>query len=489
MNLNKQYILTIWESNPRAASQTIKKYRVDLYDQIMQIPGKTFSEKSWNYIYGDPPLCKHCNGPTTYRSFSTGYTTFCSTKCLANNKDIQEQKQQTATDRYGVGHYSKTADYKAKFKSTCLDRYGVTNPGQIINNQKKRSRKKQLTFYTQLINEIKEYTIPKFTFDEYTYVRDTSLLWECTLCNTQFTASVFGKLPKCSTCFPTHNNGGPSSIELDIKSEIAQFYGGPIIENSRTIIPPKELDLFFPELNFAIEVNGVYWHSSKFCDKTYHQDKFNLCNAAGISLLMITDYEWQTNRNLVLRMIKHRMQISDTAIYARKCNVQIITSKLAKEFLSKNHIHGYSNASIHYGLYYATELVSVLSISTRHRFNHNTAILEIVRLGFSQRVVGALGKLLKQVKLDYPNTIIATYADLRIGTGTVYLKNNFVLKSVTKPGYWYLYNNIMYHRLSWTKQKLVALGHDAQLTEEQIMTNIGALRIYDCGHNYYELLP
>jgi hypothetical protein len=182
------------------------------------------------------------------------------------------------------------------------------------------------------------------------------------------------------------------------------------------------------------------------------------------------------------------MQVSDTKLYARSCNVKVISSKLAREFLSRTHIHGYSNASIHYGLYSNTnELVSVLSISTRHRFKQANSNLEIVRLGFSKRVIGALGKLLKHVKNEYPNTVITTYADLRYGSGEVYLKNNFELKLVTKPGYWYFYNNTMYHRLSWTKSKLVSMGYDSTKTEEEIMTSINALRIYDCGHNYYEL--
>ena len=45
----------------------------------------------------------------------------------------------------------------------------------------------------------------------------------------------------------------------------------------------------------------------------------------------------------------------------------------------------------------------------------------------------------------------------------------------------------MYHRLSWTKKKLVGLGHDVNKTEHTIMEELGAMRIYDCGHNYYEL--
>ena len=36
-------------------------------------------------------------------------------------------------DKYGHTHYSKTSEYKEKFKKTCSDRYGVDNPFKSDN--------------------------------------------------------------------------------------------------------------------------------------------------------------------------------------------------------------------------------------------------------------------------------------------------------------------------------------------------------------------
>ena len=54
---------------------------------------------------------------------------------------------------------------------------------------------------------------------------------------------------------------------------------------------PLELDLWFPQLNKAIECNGIYWHSFKrkrFLDGVKQQ----FCNESNIGLLIVTDQEW-----------------------------------------------------------------------------------------------------------------------------------------------------------------------------------------------------
>ena len=60
--------------------------------------------------------------------------------------------------------------------------------------------------------------------------------------------------------------------------------------NNKTIISPYELDIWFPDKNIAIEVDGIYWHSS---EKSLERDgvKDNLCKDIGITLLRFTDIE------------------------------------------------------------------------------------------------------------------------------------------------------------------------------------------------------
>jgi hypothetical protein len=487
--LEKKYILDLWTQKPKVATVIVRSKHPDLYEHINREQfGNSFSEKVWRWLYGDPQPCGHCQSATKFLDFRQGYARFCSSKCVANSSIVNEKKKHTNKQRYGVEHFSSTEQYKQKFQQTCLDRYGVSNPGQITNLVQQRSRKKQLTFFNQLLKIISEFSIPNFDFDDYTNVRDKELSWTCVGCGSIFTSSIFGKIPKCQNCYPTGNFGGQSSIEKDLLSEIRKFYSGEIIENSRDIISPKEIDIYFPKEKLAIEVNGIYWHNDSKLDPLYHQRKFHLYNDLGIRLLMITDYEWAKNRELICRMIKHRLEITKERIHTRHCDVRQIHHDLAKSFLETNHIHGHSKASVCYGLYSNDLLLAVITCIDGSRFNKKNSNIEIVRLAFGDyHVPGALGKFIKAVKKDFPNSQITTYADLRYGNGNVYNNNGFVETHTTKPGYWYFLNGTMYHRLSWTKKKLVKMGYSADKTEMEIMQELGALRIYDCGHKHFIL--
>lgn len=432
--------------------------------------------------------CAVCENAAKFLDFRRGYTKFCSKKCTANSKETADKKKNTIIKKYGVEHFSKTNEYKSKFKETCLLKYGVENPGQISELKKIRSRKKQLTFFNDVCSLIKDTVKPLFVFDEYTHLRDHDLKWQCTKCQEIFLSDLLNKLPECSKCYPKGNYGGPSKIEKEILEEICNFYNGEIITNSRSVIPPKELDIYFPKEKFAIEVNGIYWHSEEKLGDYYHYEKYRLCQEQNISLLMITDFEWQTNRDLIVRMIKHRLKLQNKKIAARLCKIKQISAAAAKEFLTINHLHGFSKSTVHLGLFFNDDLVAVCSVSRKNRFSRKNSNIEIVRLAFSdQLVIGALGKFIKEIKKIYPNTDIETYADLRYGNGSVYTKNNFICSHNTKPGYWYFFNGRLQHRLNWTKKKLIKMGFDPCLTEREIMISLKAIKIFDCGHKHFIL--
>jgi len=104
---------------------------------------------------------------------------------------------------------------------------------------------------------------------------------------------------RCFTCYIMNNY--TSKFELEVKKFVKSIYNGRVVYNDRTIIFNNntnkflELDLYFPELNKAIECDGVYWHSRK---ETMQRDKIKtkLCNKNSINLLRITDKEWPSKR-------------------------------------------------------------------------------------------------------------------------------------------------------------------------------------------------
>lgn len=76
----------------------------------------------------------------------------------------------------------------------------------------------------------------------------------------EFTRVYMGNKSGCPKCAKVDRY---SDVHRRLNSWLAREGLNPRI-NDRTLIPPKELDVYLPEHKIAIEVDGVYWHSDKF---------------------------------------------------------------------------------------------------------------------------------------------------------------------------------------------------------------------------------
>lgn len=60
-----------------------------------------------------------------------------------------------------------------------------------------------------------------------------------------------------------------------------------ILQNTRSVIGPKELDIYIPELKLAFEFNGLYWHSEREVPNNNQLQKTEMCESKGIQLIHI----------------------------------------------------------------------------------------------------------------------------------------------------------------------------------------------------------
>ena len=284
--------------------------------------------------------------------------------------------------------------------------------------------------------------------------------------------------PNCKTII--------SKPHQEIIDYIRSIYDGQMIINDRKIIG-FELDIVLPDLKFAIEFNGNWYHShydSKHLSKYLHHIKASKSRRAGIDLFQIFEYDWKdfNKRTLILGMIANKIGKSQK-IYAKSCILKELTNTEQTAFFKVNHLYGGKSATIAYSLYNSDDLVCVMSFQRHNKY------WEIVRLatkaGFV--VVGGASKLFKNfVKLQLPQ-IVKTYADRAISNGGVYIKLGFQFDGITKPGYKYFKNNRVYSRLKFQKHKLAKLlpKFDASKTELQNMFCNGYKAIWDAGHARY----
>ena len=308
-------------------------------------------------------------------------------------------------------------------------------------------------------------------------------------------------------------------IELDIKykktdsyieHKINKLFNNIFEVNNRQIIKPFELDLYHRNSKFALEYNGLIWHSygkSKHSmfnntneDKNRHLNKTLLCEEKGIQLYNIFENEWlnENKRAIWLSMINNKLGLN-TRIGARKCTIKEVKTQEARKFIDENHLQGYSNSSIKIGLYYKNELFSIMTFG-KSRYNKDIEY-ELIRFCTKKNytVQGGGSKLLKYFERKYKPKSLLSYANRRWSCGDFYIGTGFTFSHDTAPNYFYFLEDsggsggvenserILWSRNKFQKHKLSKEldKFDCNLTETENMYNNGYRKIYDCGNKVY----
>lgn len=105
----------------------------------------------------------------------------------------------------------------------------------------------------------------------------------------------------------SHMNSYKLAFSEKVCVEISEkLFNRHCIKNTRKVIPPYELDIFFPELNIAIEFQGEYWHSRPH---VIEMDKLkqSLCFSKNILLLHIHEkgHSHQDNVDLIVEQFRN----------------------------------------------------------------------------------------------------------------------------------------------------------------------------------------
>lgn len=123
--------------------------------------------------------------------------------------------------------------------------------------------------------------------------------------------SLISTRVKGSNC-PQCCKFGSSKGEKDLSDYISSKINSQIINNSRSVIPPYELDIYIPDMNIAFEFNGDYWHSDEMIQQRsqiwntaedYHKNKYMLCKDKEISLYFVWENDWLNNNDEILKSI------------------------------------------------------------------------------------------------------------------------------------------------------------------------------------------
>lgn len=432
---------------------------------------------------GKQPKCPACGKETRYVSLS--FKKYCKEHAKLSMSEagkIGGKKKQSWNK--GKNKFNDSRIMKQAINSSGKGNhfYGKNHSIESLRKMTKNSliSKEQ---YEEIINKQTCWSI-LVSYSEYWNKQKQQLRVQCKKCKIMSTRTLEGieHGSKCHKCYPISSY----SISQEQVKEYVLSLGFSSVEiNTKSILGPKELDIYIPERSFAIEFNGNYWHNERCKDKDYHWNKTKECQERGIQLFHIFSDEWKLKKNIVKSMIRHRLGKTENKIRASKCKLVPINSKsIIEDFFESNHISDNAQSNIAFGLFFKNELIQCVSLRRPEQTNHYKDTIEIARFATKTNhfVHGGFSRLFKEIKkYSKQNNFkqILTYCDLRFGTGKGYQKTGFKETGWTGLDYWYTDDYARYSR------HLCRADRKRGITEREVAEEKNWKRIYGCGSKIY----
>ena len=277
-----------------------------------------------------------------------------------------------------------------------------------------------------------------------------------------------------------------SHPERDLATYVSSILldGTEVILGDRSIIAPKELDIYVPSRRIAIEFNGLHWHSEESGkDRLYHYDKWRSCQEKGIQLITVWEDQWRDRQEVVKSMLSHKLGASTSrCVYARKTIVEPLGYQEASTFHDAHHIQGSATGSVHIGL--RDHNGNLVALSTWRKLKD---CLYLDRYCTSCIVIGGMGKLLKAGRRwgkEHGCTHIATFSDHEVSDGGLYQKLGFTRDKELKPDYRYVVDENRVHKFNYRLKRFRSdpnLEYQEGLSERELALLNGIPRVWDCG--------
>jgi hypothetical protein len=403
---------------------------------------------------------------------------------ISQNQEIIEKVKNTNIKRYGVEHAMMLPEYQEKARQTNFKKFGLAAPTQ--------SHIKDIENWYLFINNPREYISLHYT--EFPRTEDLAN----DLGVNRSTIDDYLNRFNATDCVHRSRSLMEDAIVAYIRQLIPDC---KILTNDHKILNGKELDIYLPDYNFAIECDPTVTHNSSINDPwggskkpiNYHKNKTDMCAEHKIFLMHIFGYDWTHHSEIIKSMISNILGCSNK-IYARKCSIVNVSNSEAMKFLENNHRQGFASTKIHLGLEYAGELVSIMSFGKmRGTIGTDSSDLsdcwELVRFcnKLNTTVVGGASKLFCHFIKTYNPTQIRSFSDRAHTKGTLYEKLGFT--QLRQSGANYIWVNVIddtaYHRTNTQKKNLKRFLKDPNIdltqSEKQIMESHGYVQVYDSG--------
>lgn len=396
---------------------------------------------------------------------------------------VKEKLFKTNLEKYGVKNPLKSTEVKNKVKKTMIQKYGVSNPAQNKTIRDKITESKKRKYYSSEVYSLLH--DPLWLESQNKHGKSVGAISQELGVSSSNLCKYFNKYGIEIT---KHFR---SAMEEDLCKKLADL-GIDYKCNVRNVISPYEIDIWLPNFNIGIELNGAYYHSeSHGKDSTYHLTKTLISESKSIILLQFFDWEVFNNIDIIMDKILHLTQ-HNKKVGARTLEIRVIENSLANQFYQENHLQGPCASRTSIGLFDKNDtLLSAASFGKSRyskKYDH-----ELLRFACKNNfaVIGSASKLLTYFIKNHAlsGQTVVSYCNRRWSVGNLYNKLGFTLLHTSSPGYYYITKNGEFAgtRQQWQKHLLSKKLKifDSSLTEWQNMQANGYSRIWDCGQFVY----
>ena len=429
------------EIKNKIKQEFLNKYGVDNYAKTDECKNKIKETSLKKYgvdHYSKTDECKNKIKETSLKRYGV--------ENVYQSDDVMNKIKETSLKKYGVDHYSKTDECKNKIKETSLKRYSKESYNKT-DEFKLKMRNKTILNLTKLLSVYDNILIDDNNYNK--SISTSSIHTKCLNCQTETVTSNLNTLYKileqnispCKTCFPVGKFDKPSNPQNVIIEFIKQYYTGTILKNygkGSAITNGYELDIFLPDINFAIEFNGNYWHSEKHKPNDYHINKKINFDNIGIDLLQIWSDDWfdytkkEILKSFIIDAIGKNLEYSKNCLKIKK---ELTSNKLTK-FLLNNNLYDIVDSDFYYTIRNKNEIVFAMGVKEYK----NGIMLNNISYKSNTLIKTNLNDILKLIKKEFCGKSIYLKANLDI----IKIKDNifedigFTSIRIIKPTLFYL---------------------------------------------------
>ena len=428
---------------------------------------------------GTRPTCPVCGQPVRYVSFS--FKKYC--KDHARLAMVEGGKIGGQAEAWNKGETKETDPRIAAIASLMTGSanpfYGRKHTQETLRKISENKMLGTMSIEQRISERSSEFTLVT-SLDEYRSRQRQYLVFRCNECGEEQpkTLQAFERGSRCYKCHPL----GKSNWELDVH----QFVKGispDALSGDRTVLAPREIDVYVPSAKLGIECHGLYWHSEashpEGFDKRRHGDKFKTASEKGIRLLQIFEDEWRDKRSIVSGMIRHRLGKNLERCKTWSTKVVELETPEERIFFDATHIAGYTPSRMSWGLKDRSGIiVAALSLRVPRNAKRYGSAIEVARFASlpGMTIPGGLSKLMSAATTwskTSGHDRIMTYVDQRIGSGKGYQAVGFQEVSKTDIDYWYTDGVMRYDRFKFRACE--------GKSERQVASEARMSRIYGCG--------